>query len=180
MSHINTKPGQHDLTVSAQIIRIDKGEPVIILHTHKKIGKLLHFGGHVELDEDPWQSVIREINEESGYDIEQLRLLQPKIRLKKSSQGKLIPYPVAVKSVGYYGDQDKHHFHDDLIFAFVTKENPRHRLTRGESKDMRLLTRDALSKLHDHEVAVSVREVALFVLDEVLPNWEQVPAESIN
>jgi len=50
-------------------VKITEGaEPRIILHKHRKLNKLLQFGGHVELDETPWQAVLREIAEESGYD----------------------------------------------------------------------------------------------------------------
>lgn len=59
-------------------MKITEGdEPRIILHKHRKLKMLLQFGGHVELDETPWQAVLREIAEESGYDKNQLKLLQP-------------------------------------------------------------------------------------------------------
>ena len=60
MAHIHNEPGQHDLTVSAFIINVsDKENPKILLCRHKKLGKLLQPGGHVELDENPWQAVLR-------------------------------------------------------------------------------------------------------------------------
>mgnify|MGYP001683399595 FL=1 len=78
MPHIHNKPGQHDICVSGYIVKITEGdEPRIILHKHRKLKMLLQFGGHVELDETPWQAVLREIAEESGYDKNQLKLLQP-------------------------------------------------------------------------------------------------------
>lgn len=40
MAHIHTKPGQHDLTASAYIIRDDGNEPVVLLHRHKKLGAI--------------------------------------------------------------------------------------------------------------------------------------------
>ena len=36
MPHINTKPGQHDFTASAFIVRLDRSEPQVLLHLHKK------------------------------------------------------------------------------------------------------------------------------------------------
>lgn len=69
MPHIHTEPGQHDLTVSAYIVRMDLPEPAIILHKHRKLNKWLQFGGHVEPHENPWQAVQREIREESGYEL---------------------------------------------------------------------------------------------------------------
>lgn len=179
MPHIHTRPGQHDLTASAFIFRLDKSEPMVMLHTHIKIGKLLHFGGHVELNEDPWQTIVREVKEESGYDIGQLRLLQPKNRVKHVSSGKLIPYPVCVISVGYYGDDDKNHYHDDLCFAFVADEEPANARSNRESDDIRLFKREELAALNDGQVVTALRELGEFVFDECLKNWEQIPADKI-
>lgn len=179
MSHIHTAPGQHDFTVSTFIFRLDEAEPMVYLHTHKRIGKFLHFGGHVELDENPWQAIIREIKEESGYDINQLRLLQPKKRVKKVSSGRLIPYPIAVISVGYYGDKDKNHFHDDLCFAFVTNQEPASASSDSESDDIRLFSRQQLLALNDDQIVPALRELGVFVFDECLKNWEQIPVKEI-
>lgn len=65
MSHIHPGHGQHDICVSAYIVLLGD-ESKMLLHKHRKLGTLLQFGGHVELDETPWQAVLREIMEESG------------------------------------------------------------------------------------------------------------------
>lgn len=179
MSHIHTKPGQHDFTASAFIFLIDGPEPRVLLHLHKRLDFLMHFGGHVELDENPWQAVVREIHEESGYVISQLRLLQPKNRLKKVSFGVLVPYPICVLSVGYKNYEDGEHTHDDLCFAFVTKERAKNKTPHNESDDIRLFTRDQLANLSNDEVLADIREAGLFVFDECLKNWEQIQAEEI-
>ena len=51
MGHIHTDPGQHDLTVSAFIVRESDGRPLLLVHRHKSLALLLQPGGHVELDE---------------------------------------------------------------------------------------------------------------------------------
>lgn len=81
MAHIHTEPGQHDHTASGFIVRTDTPEPTLILHRHKKTGKYMQFGGHIELDETPWQAVRHELMEESGYDLSDLQILQPMQRL---------------------------------------------------------------------------------------------------
>src|SRR3954466_7704978 len=63
MPHIHHEPGQHDFTTSAFIVRTDRSEPQAVLHEHRKIGKLLQFGGHIELTESPWQALLREVRE---------------------------------------------------------------------------------------------------------------------
>ncbi len=94
MSHIHTAPGQHDATVSAFIIRIDT-EPLVLLHKHKKLGILGQIGGHVELHENPWQAIQHEIKEESGYDITDLMILQPKPIIHDLRGGQLTPIPIS-------------------------------------------------------------------------------------
>jgi len=177
MPHIHTKPGQHDLTASAFIIRLDQSEPMIILHAHKRLNKLFHFGGHVELDENPWQALVREIKEESGYEIPQLKLLQPNSRLKKIKNAKLMPYPLAAISVGYEGRQDTSHFHDDLCYVFVTDQPPASSLSNNESHSLQLFTRAALADLSDSQVGGAIREMGLFAFDECLKNWDQVSVD---
>ncbi|MDQ5885925.1 MAG: hypothetical protein QG628_322, partial [Patescibacteria group bacterium] len=115
MSHLHTQPGQHDVTVSAYIIRTDRPEPVLLLHMHKKLKKYLQFGGHVEHHEDPWKAITHEVLEESGYDMSQLVLLQPQIRLKKVTDTKLHPIPVTLLTHDFPGLD---HYHSDIAFAF--------------------------------------------------------------
>lgn len=63
MPHIHEKI---DFAVNALIIYNDK---VLLVH-HKKLNKWLPVGGHVELDEDTDQALLREIKEECGLDVE--------------------------------------------------------------------------------------------------------------
>ena len=92
MPHIHNKPGQHDICVSGYIVKITEGdEPRIILHKHRKLKMLLQFGGHVELDETPWQAVLREIAEESGYDKNQ-RSRSEERRVGKECRSRWSPY----------------------------------------------------------------------------------------
>ena len=179
MGHIHTKPGQHDLTASAFIFRTDGAEPKVLMHQHKKLGKWMHFGGHVELHENLWQALTHEIREESGYELPQLRLLQPRDRLQKMDEATLIPQPIFVMSVGYYGIQDKNHFHDDLTFAFVTSEEPVGKVAIGESEDFKWFSRDEFAALTNEETFLNLRQGGLHAFD-LLDSWEQVPAPSIS
>jgi 8-oxo-dGTP diphosphatase len=63
MSHI------HDLidfTVNAYIVHDEK---VLLVH-HTELNRWLGVGGHVNLDEDPEQAVLRKAKEEAGLEIE--------------------------------------------------------------------------------------------------------------
>ncbi len=63
MPHIHEKI---DFTASVYIVN----DGAVFLHLHKKTGRWLPVGGHVELDEDPNQTAVREAKEESGLDVE--------------------------------------------------------------------------------------------------------------
>lgn len=176
MPHLHTKPGQHDFTVSAYIIRTDFARPKLILHQHKKLNKLLQFGGHVELDENPWSALIHEIREESGYDLAQLKLLQPESRLKNGVGGSVLhPQPVCINTHPF----NEEHFHIDIGYAFVTDQEPAHQLAADESQDIRLVSQAELLELGRAEIFDNVKDIANFIFDECLPNWEHISADAV-
>lgn len=170
MGHLHNEPGQHDYTVAAYIVRLDNGEPEVLLHRHKRMQKLLPIGGHIELDETPWQAVAREIKEESGYVLEQAEVLQPKQRIEFLSDIVVHPQPVAVT------DQDvsSEHFHTDLAYAFVIYGEPRAEMGEGESTDLRWLTKSELEKLTVSEIFPNTREIYNFITSECLPSWDRI------
>ncbi len=170
MPHIHTKPGQHDHTASGYIIRMDGGEPQLMLHKHKKTGKYQQFGGHIELDENPWQAVKHEILEESGYDMSQLKILQPKIRMPSKSVNKQHPVPVSHNTHNFSDD----HFHTDLGYAFTTDQSPRHPVAKDESNEFMLVSRGELEKLEGSTVPGGIKEVGLFIFDKCLTYWEEI------
>ena len=55
-----------DFTVSILVVQ---GGKVLLVH-HRKLGKWLPLGGHIELDEEPEIAALREAKEESGLDVE--------------------------------------------------------------------------------------------------------------
>ena len=55
-----------DFTVSCYIVYQGK----VLLAHHKKLNKWLPVGGHVELDEDTDQALRREVEEETGLEVE--------------------------------------------------------------------------------------------------------------
>ncbi|PLS80949.1 NTP pyrophosphohydrolase, partial [Candidatus Saccharibacteria bacterium] len=175
MSHIHQEPGQHDATVSAFIIRTDGPEPRILLHEHRKLNRLFQFGGHVELHETPWQAIAHEIEEESGYRLDQLRLLQPADRLMELSSSVLHPQPVC-QMTHQFSDHD--HFHTDTVYAFITDQTPAHEVGEGESGLMRLVTRAELSQLNEDTILPDIKDIGLYILDSYLQGSEEVSVDA--
>lgn len=170
MPHIHTKPGQHDHTASAFIIRTDYEEPKLMLHMHKKLGMYLQFGGHIELDETPWQTLAHELREESGYAIEQLTLLQPKERVQNMAGVAMHPIPFSYNTHKFNGT----HFHTDVAFGFITNKAPRNQPDANESTNMILLTRKELAELPANKVYDNVRQCGLFLFDTFLISADRV------
>jgi len=165
--HIHTERGQHDLTASAFIVRLDTPEPTLFLHRHKKLGTFLEFGGHVELDQTPWQAVVDEVEAESGYTPEQLKVLQPEAVLTKLTGVVLHPYPLCVMTHAF----DDTHFHTDIEYLLVASSPPNKPVGEGESTDLRAFTQAELLALDPSEVPENIREMAAFIFTVCLSEW---------
>jgi 8-oxo-dGTP pyrophosphatase MutT (NUDIX family) len=172
MAHIHTGVHGHDLTISAFIFHAAR-EPRVLLHRHKTLGVWLQPGGHVETAETPWSAVAHEVAEETGYELAQLHVLQPPVRLDpRTSFALLHPQPVSVRT-HRFGDLD--HFHTDLAYAFLSEEAPAHAPAAGESAELRWLPLDELDRTPDL-VYPDVRELIAFIVKDIIPTWEPVPA----
>jgi 8-oxo-dGTP pyrophosphatase MutT (NUDIX family) len=176
MPHIHTQPGQHDFTTSAYIIRLDLPEPAVILHKHKILKKWIQFGGHIELNETPWQAIAHEVLEESGYEMHQLRLLQPFTPALQLTDATLHPWPAATLTMRFSSDTE--HFHTDIANAFTTTALPEHPLGAGESQEIRLFTRNEVAALPDDDIPANVRNLCLCIFDVYLGSWASIPADS--
>lgn len=176
MPHIHTGPGQHDLTVSAWIIDTSQATPRLLLHMHKRFKALMQFGGHVELDENPWQSLCREVGEETGFALSQLQVLQP-TRPRAKGNG-MVVWPQAFAGTTHPVGDD--HFHDDLCFAFVTDQQPRGTIGTGESNDVRLLTLEEILAMPDDAFAPNVKELVRVLFDHILEFWQPVALDEFD
>lgn len=170
MVHIHTQPGQYDHTVTAYIVRMDGPEPRVLLHMHRKLHMLLPVGGHIELDETPWQAMAHEIQEESGYALSDLELLQPKTRITRLDRVVLHPYPVVQNTHEITDD----HSHSDTAYAFVTRSENGELADISESADIRWLTRTELDALDPSVIYQNTKQVYQFILDTCLEEWEAV------
>lgn len=177
MPHIHREAGQHDATSSAYIVLEQEGvEPGVVLHLHKKIHVWMQFGGHVELDETPWQAITHELAEESGYQLSELKLLQPKTRI--DSLDNAISHPMPVNENTHLIDTGdgtpQPHYHTDRGYAFVAKDLPGQLPHEGESQEMRVMTAGEIEAIETGMIPESTRQIALYVLKQVLPDYDRV------
>lgn len=163
MPHIHTQPGQHDMTVSAYIIRTDQAEPLLLVHMHKKIGKLMQIGGHIELDETPWAALSHELVEESGYSIDEVQVLQPQEQPFVVDEAVVHPVPVLFNT---HKVSDTH-YHSDLVYALVVDHEPQHAPSENESSDLRWLTLTELQQAAQQGIAlIDVTAIYGYILDQ--------------
>ncbi len=177
MPHIHTESGQHDLTTTAFIIRRDGDSVVGLVHKHKKLGLLLPVGGHVELHETPWAAVVHEVAEESGYDMEQLMVLQPKVRIRTMDGVKTHPVPLFLQTHEFKKNAD--HFHVDIGFLFIAQDLPTKLPAEGESSELLWLTNEEI-KARKEEMPEDIAQIYDFCLTTALSEWEEVSPDEFD
>lgn len=177
MPHIHTDEGQYDFTISAFIVRQFADEPKILLHMHRKLHKLLPVGGHIELNETPWEGLRHELREESGYELEKLHVLQPRERVAPSEYRHVTVQPIPIHINSHEIELVSRHYHTDFGYALVATDDPDGTPDDGESLDLRWLTRDELLQLPEDIIWQNTRTNALSVFDIYFKQWQEVPAK---
>ena len=145
MAHIHEKI---DFTASVFIVHEGK----VLLHLHKKLGKWLQPGGHIELDEGPIEAAIREAKEETGLDVE----LVGNQRLPAAGDTDILP----PRFVNRHHFNDTHEHIDFTYFATVTGGT----LTPEDGVEMKWLSRQEIEAA---ELLPATRAYALAALDEL-------------
>lgn len=177
MPHIHTEPGQHDLTVSAFILNRDRK---LLLHKHKKFNRYMQHGGHVELHEDPWTAVLREIKEETGYIPEDLNLYVPPMGIIPRSLREpnvFHPYPIAINT---HQIGDNGHWHTDISYAFRTFVGANlNNISYDESIDFIWIDSDELITRR-LDIPSNVRSIMEYVMMDVARNWGIIPIPKLH
>lgn len=171
MPHIHTQSGEHDATVSAFIVH--SGSEAVLLHRHRKLGILLQPGGHIELLEHPWATMTHELDEETGYDLDQLSVLQTNAIIPGLVEI-AHPIPLAYRTHDFPVATNKH-FHTDAAYGFVTAEAPRRAPHEGESQELFWATADELRAIPEGGIPYDTRTIGL----HLLAHWHeytQIPA----
>ena len=161
MPHIHTQPNQHDMTISAYIVRLENDQWKCLVHFHKKIEVLMQIGGHIELDETPWQTVTHELEEESGYSLGELQVLQYIADRLREKGNVTHPTPLLVNTHNVGNE----HYHSDLCYGFIAPASPTRSVSADESIDLRWLR---LSELQDGAKDGTVLEDVLYIYEFLL------------
>ncbi|WP_130866471.1 NUDIX domain-containing protein [Acidipropionibacterium timonense] len=170
MPHLHTQPHGHDLTISAWILRRMDGRVKALVHRHRRMGIWIQPGGHVEHTENPWQALAHELREETGYELSQLRVLQPLPLVPDCIHDVMHPVPVALDTHSPYAG----HFHSDIVMALVTDEDPAGSPAPGESTQFAWVDPDEYAAIPgaEHDAV----QIMTMIVTHVVGVWHEVPA----
>ncbi len=126
-----------DFTVAPVMIHPDKDKVLLVLHPRYK--KWLCLGGHIELNENPDQALLREIKEECGLEVD---VLSEKPDLK-SSNSEILWRPRFID----IHDANAPHRHIGLTYFCLAKSADY--VLSDEHEEMKWFTIDELDELGD-------------------------------
>lgn len=130
----------YDFTTSAFVLH--PNEDKLLLLKHRKIGKWLQPGGHIELNENPLQALRHELEEETGLTPEDWSFIaqpdQPKAR-----GNTVLPIPFHFNEHNF----DDTHKHIDLCYLVEAKTD---KLTESPdgAEEIKWLGRAAIAEIH--------------------------------
>lgn len=104
-------------TASALIIN---KEGKVLLMNHKKLGAWLYPGGHINTNETPDETVVREVKEETGLDVEIISDRNKDLADHKTDV-LVLHQPYAILYEKIPGDI-QHHYHIDMIYFCEIKK----------------------------------------------------------
>ncbi len=128
-----------DFTVSAFIIH--PTEKKICLHYHKKLHKWLQPGGHIELNEDPLQALMHEIEEETGLKTGEYEIISA-VDQPNTKDSKQLPIPFNF-NVHNFNESHKHIDLEYIVKSKVAQFKP----ADNESKQIEWVSKLELSNM---------------------------------
>lgn len=144
---------RYNKSITATVYVINAGK--VLLHQHKKYNTWFPLGGHIEENEFPHEAAIREVREESGFNVKLMDTeLAPHIELARVQR---IPSPFCLLHEGIGGEENFF----DFIYIAETKETIPHP-DNNESKDFKWFTYD---ELQNSEIKTHVKNTALAALE---------------
>lgn len=140
------RKGEKHFCSSVWILTKKTPRRVLLVH-HKKLGKWLQPGGHVEIYENPIETAVREVFEETGINI---RFMLKKIN-KIDKDGSFLPIPdfLMEQTIPVYKDEPQH-YHIDINYVVKVKQEEL-KFNPEESNEIGWFTKKDALKLPIHE-----------------------------
>lgn len=157
---------QRHFTATAFIV--DSAKRTLLLH-HKRLGRWMPPGGHIDADETPQDAAKRECKEETGLDVEILGETQPDLFAQDPDEGCMLKKPFAMLLENIPASEERgegaHQHMDFLFLARPIDETQIPVLAEAEGREMRWFTRDEIASLdQETEIFANVRAYLLAAL----------------
>ena len=127
----------------------------VLLHLHKKLGIWIPVGGHIDRDELPQETALREIKEETGLEV---KLYNPDKQIEMGNVKQLFrPMHILLENINPF------HQHIDFIY-YATANTFEVSPQDGETNNLRWFTPDEIKKFEgapDNVKALSLEAVGL-------------------
>lgn len=164
------------MTISAYILRWVDDDWLCLVHLHKKLDVYMQIGGHIELDETPWQAAAHEIAEESGYSLSELDIVQHSDKILSTPANTYHPMAF-VSNTHKVGNE---HYHSDSCYGFVAEKLPQSPPEEGESADLRWLTLIEMeAEAAKGKVLADTASIYQYLIDS-LNSYVRVPARDFS
>ncbi|MCP5153031.1 MAG: NUDIX domain-containing protein [Ectothiorhodospiraceae bacterium] len=129
------------------------GHRVLLTH-HRKLGRWLQLGGHVDGDPDVAAAALREAREESGSD---------DLELAREPDGSVVPLDLDVHRIPARGAEPAHEHHDLRFLVWARSTDIR---ASAESLDLRWVAVDELHRFTDEESVLRLTRKAALRAEE--------------
>jgi len=165
-----TMPHIHELidyTTSAFIMH--PSEPKILLLKHKKIGKWLQPGGHIELHENPIQALHHELEEETGLKPKDYEIIEPADGPKpvgESASNTVLPLPFYINE--HFWDGKGPHKHIDICYLAKSKTKKITESPDGASAIDWLTLQQAVSLHESNDMYLDTRTIIEWIFDKYM------------
>ncbi len=140
-----------------------------LLMWHKRLGRWMPPGGHVDDDETPEETAKRECKEETGLDVEIIGEPQPDLFANAKAEGHMLTKPVAMLLENIPASPERgeeaHQHMDFLFLARPVDESQILKLAQEEGQELKWFTREEIAKLStETEIFGNVKNYILAML----------------
>src|SRR3989344_5547770 len=139
-----------------------------LLLWHKRLGRWMPPGGHVDEDETPEETAKRECQEETGLDVEIVGNAQENLFAGNPKEGTMLKKPIAMLLENIPASEERGepaHEHMDFLFrARPLDETQVVTLAEEEGREIRWFTREEIEKLPEGEIFGNVKAYILTML----------------
>lgn len=158
---------QRHFTATALIVHNNK----FLLMWHKRLNSWMPPGGHMDPNELPVQTAIRECKEETGLDVIAVDTWDSDYFADAPHEGQMQQRPYATLLENIPASKERNepaHQHMDFLFVMHLKDaNQSMQLAEAEGTELRWFTAEDIIQIPQNQIFENVRAVALEVLDRL-------------